>query len=71
MAKQTLRVPMYHPWKKDRDGNPAIQQINPKTVRSGKASLMGYTPVPVVTAPPVPPPPAKVTTVKKGATDAN
>jgi hypothetical protein len=55
MARKTLKVPMYHPWRKDEYGNPAIQHINPATVRSGKAAVMGYLPVPVPEAPPKPP----------------
>lgn len=56
MAKKTLRVPMYHPWRKDENGDPAIQHINPATVRSGKAAKLGYVPVPKVEAPPTAPP---------------
>ena len=51
MSKST-KIPMYHPWRKDADGKPLIQQINPKTVNTGKASKMGYTPVPVINAAP-------------------
>ena len=56
MAKKSIRIPMYHPWRKDEYGNPAIQHINPATVKSGKAQIMGYVPVPVVEAPPTPAP---------------
>jgi len=38
---------MQHPTKKDESGNPRVQYLNPKTVKSGKAGKMGYIPVAV------------------------
>ena len=74
MAKKSIRIPMYHPWRKDEYGHPAIQHINPATVKSGKAQIMGYVPVPVVEAPPTiaPKPAPKTTSVtKKGEENAD
>ena len=69
---------MYHPWRKDEHGNPAIQFINPATVKSGKAAMMGYVPVPVIEAPPSPVPPVPTPNpkptpapVQKGGQDAD
>lgn len=47
------RIPMQHPTKRDENGKPVVQQINARTVASGKAAKLGYTPVPQPEQPPV------------------
>lgn len=53
---------MYHPTKR-RNGKPVIQHINTRTVKSGKAEKMGFTPVEAPEAPVIKP----KTTVKPKA----
>lgn len=61
MKQGLKRVRMYHPWKKDSEGNAAIQEINKRTVDTGMAAKLGYLPVPIAEAPPAPDYTIKVT----------
>ena len=52
MASNIKKVPMQHPFKKDRSGMPFIQMVNERTAKAGKLAKLGYIPVPRVTTPP-------------------